>query len=307
MFHKVRHPVFLTASATYSIMSQCATPHDIGTSIIIFRFGHHSRCLSDNSFQHTFGHAVGNLGFGRICEIAFKDVRHHVGNAACCLIWGKCECEFGIHHSKFRAQSAIGAKTYFVQAIEFGDNRVARPFTTSSRNCEHDTHGQRLFYDFLPSIKVPKIAVIRHTTSDGLCSIDSRATTNGNQCGEVFTATYLNAFIHTVVGRIGQHTSKFKVFNTCSIERRFHAVEESATHYRAHAINEQHTARAHPTGQFASFRFHSTAKDISRGGIVIKIVHILLFYFCFNKYSDFCLNSTLYRYIFSIYWRFSNV
>ena len=100
MFKEVRSPVFFTAYATGSVMGNRSAPHQIGTGSVVFRVFHDGGCLFDDGKQGTFAQAVAYFYFFGIGEIAFHDVRHHIGNAASGLKRRKCVGQFRVHHGE---------------------------------------------------------------------------------------------------------------------------------------------------------------------------------------------------------------
>ena len=85
VFHKVRRPVLLAACSAEAVVRQCARPHEVGACIVVLRIQDDVPGFFDDGPHQTFTDVVGHDGSRRVREVAFHDVRQHVGDAACRL------------------------------------------------------------------------------------------------------------------------------------------------------------------------------------------------------------------------------
>ena len=86
----------IKTAARKIVVSKRARPHDIGTSLVVFRFGNCHRSLVDERTNKARSNVIGNLGRPCAAEEPFAYVGNHVGYTRCRLIRRQGKCKFRV-------------------------------------------------------------------------------------------------------------------------------------------------------------------------------------------------------------------
>ena len=277
VFDGVAVPV-LTAPAAHNIIVGYRTrPHDVGTHLVVGGVGNGARPFLEHRQEQAFAKAVGRLDLERIREIAFKDVRHDVGNAASRLVRRQRAKQSRVLHREFRANH-VRANIALEHAVFLGHHGSATAFGTRGRNRLHHANRERLRDRELMRIKIPEVAIVKGTHGDALGAIDRGAATNGKDEIYPVCTDRLDALVDERIARVRLNTAEFHVRDANSVERSLYAVNQAGAHCGSAAVMNEHLRAAILFNEFTAFLFAVHAEDEFRGAVEIEIFHIPSFF-----------------------------
>ena len=154
-------------------------------------------------------------------------MHHYIHAAACRLICGKSVGELGVHYRKF-ALAVVAVERALEHILVIGDNRAVAHFAAGGRYGKHGSHRSAALADGLADVKVPHVAVIFESRTDGLAGVDDAAAADGKDEVNAFLFAQVDALIDEGEMRIGDDAAKLDMRDVRRVEGRFDLVEQAA-------------------------------------------------------------------------------
>ncbi len=269
VFDGVAVPVLTAPAAHNIVVGYRPRPHDVGSDLIVGGVGNGARPFLDHRQEQALAQAVGRLDLERIREIAFKDVRHDVGDATGRLVWRQRAKQSRVLHRELRTNH-VRANIALEHAVFLGHHGSATAFGTRGRNRLHHANRER--------IKIPEVAIVKGTHGDALGAIDRGAATNGKDEIYPVCTDRLDALVDERIARVRLNTAEFHVRDANSVERSLYAVNQAGAHCGTAAVMNEHLRAAILFDEFTAFLFAVHAEDEFRGAVEIEIFHIPSFF-----------------------------
>ena len=216
--------------------------------------------------------AVGNLAAQGVGEITLKNMHHHIGDAAGCLIPGQTESQLGVHERETGAQDVGIAHGNLVHAVEARNHRVAAAFAAGGGDGEHHAHGESLLRKGLAAVKVPEITLVGHAQGNGFGGVYYRAAAHGHYDVYAGFAANFYAFIHAVVGGIGVDAFERYGVYAGLLQAAEHFLPYARFARRRMAAAYQRAA-AKGRRELADLLFYAAAEDVIGGETKGEVFH----------------------------------
>ena len=128
-------------------------------------------------------------------------------------------------------------------------------------------------YTRLSTLKIPELALIRHSHGNCLGGVDYRAAAHGNHRIYALGTGKVDAFVHEVVFRVRLYAAETHGLDAGVGEIFLDASEQAGADSRAAALNYQNFFHAEGCGEFADPAFRIAPEHIFGGRPIGEIFH----------------------------------
>ena len=265
MFEGVACPVLFASDTADVVVGDGAGPHEVGAGVVVAGVFEDARDFGADGEHDGFAQAVGEFDAGGVGEVAFDDVRHHVGRAGCGLVGRDGDGEFRVHDGEYGADAFAGVVP-FEHAVFTGDDGDGGDFAAGRGDGEDGCDGQDGCGDGFAVEEVPEVACVGRAECDGFGRVDDAAAADGEDEVDVFLAAQFDAVADVSASRVWQDAAEREGGKACAFQRAGDAVDEAGFDGGCTAVVDEDACAALPPDAVADVVFFATA-EVDAGGM----------------------------------------